>query len=426
MPSTSSGTRTAAAVQPSSRSSEKTHFAILAAISLSHLLNDTVQSLIPATYPVIKSSFGLDFSQIGLIALVFNLTASLLQPAVGAFTDRKPVTYALPIGMGFSLLGLLLLSRMDAFGLVLMSVGCIGIGSSIFHPESSRVASMASGGRRGLAQSIFQLGGNAGSASGPLLAALVVARYGRASIAWFALLPLFGILILMRVGAWKRDHEALRRAQREAKQAAQRAAKIAAGADGSIEAPGAAAWKRSVAAPLIILMILIFSKYFYVAGMSSYFTFYLIDKFHLTVKAAQLFLALFLVASAAGTLLGGPLGDKIGRKYVIWGSILGVAPFSLLLPHANLFWTGVLVVPIGLILASAFSAILVYAHDLLPGKVGMVSGLFFGFAFGMGGLGSALLGILADHSGIGSVFRVTAFLPLIGLMAAFLPDLKRA
>ncbi|MDB5051886.1 MAG: transporter [Fibrobacteres bacterium] len=388
-----------------------THFAILAAISVSHLLNDTVQSLIPAVYPVLKESFHLDFSQIGLIALVFNLTASLLQPAVGAFTDRRPLTYALPIGMGFTLIGLLLLSRMDAFGLVLLSVCCIGIGSSIFHPESSRVASMASGGRRGLAQSIFQLGGNAGSAGGPLLAALVVARHGRSSIAWFSLLPFLGILILIQVGKWKRNHDALRRARLAAK-----------GATGTVAParPGFKVW-----APFAILMILIFSKYFYVAGLSSYFTFYLIDRFDVTVKTAQLFLAIFLVSSAAGTLLGGPLGDKIGRKYVIWGSILGVAPFSLILPHANLLWTGILLVPIGLILASAFSAILVYAHDLMPGKVGTVSGLFFGFAFGMGGLGSALLGILADHTGIGFVFKVTAFLPLIGLAAAFLPNLKK-
>lgn len=389
-----------------------THFAILAAISVSHLLNDTVQSLIPAVYPVLKESFHLDFSQIGLIALVFNLTASLLQPAVGAFTDRRPLTYALPIGMGFTLIGLLLLSRMDAFGLVLLSVCCIGIGSSIFHPESSRVASMASGGRRGLAQSIFQLGGNAGSAGGPLLAALVVARHGRSSIAWFSLLPFLGILILIQVGKWKRNHDALRRARLAAK-----------GATGTT-APARPGFKVWV--PFAILMILIFSKYFYVAGLSSYFTFYLIDRFDVTVKTAQLFLAIFLVSSAAGTLLGGPLGDKIGRKYVIWGSILGVAPFSLILPHANLLWTGILLVPIGLILASAFSAILVYAHDLMPGKVGTVSGLFFGFAFGMGGLGSALLGILADHTSIGFVFKVTAFLPLIGLAAAFLPNLKKA
>lgn len=397
---------------PTVSATDKTHFAILAAISLSHLLNDTVQSLIPAAYPVLKQSFGLNFSQVGLIALVFNLTASLLQPAVGAFTDRKPLAFALPVGMGFSLLGLLLLARLDAFGLVLASVACIGIGSSIFHPESSRVAAMASGGRRGLAQSIFQLGGNAGSATGPILAALVVARYGRSSIAWFAALPFIGILILVQVGLWKRGHEALRQAKLAAKRSAEKAG------------DGLTMGRPKVLIPFLILMVLIFSKYFYMAGLSSYFTFYLISKFAVPVQTAQLFLALFLAASAAGTLLGGPIGDRIGRKYVIWGSILGVAPFSLILPHANLFWTGVLLVPIGLILASAFSAILVYAHDLLPGRVGMVSGMFFGFAFGMGGLGSALLGMLADHSGIGFVFEITAFLPLIGLIAAFLPDLK--
>lgn len=405
MASDASGNVDAVLSPPTHLAGVITHYPVLFAISAAHLLNDTIQSLIPAVYPVIKDSFHLTFSQVGIIALVNNLTASLLQPAVGAFTDRKPQTFSLPFGMAFTLAGLILLAKAASFPGVLLAVACIGVGSSIFHPESSRVAALASGGRRGLAQSIFQLGGNAGSATGPLLAALLLTQHGRSALAWLALLPLFGIVILSKVGIWKRNHESPRKA----------------GAQRHSEFPRVSGY-GTVWTPMLILLILIFSKYFYLAGMSSYFTFYLIDTFAVSVRTAQLFLALFLVSTAAGTLLGGPLGDRIGRKYVIWGSILGVAPFSLLLPHANLFWTGVLLVPIGLILASAFSAILVYAHDLLPGKVGMVSGLFFGFAFGMGGLGSALLGALADRSDIGTVFRVTAFLPLIGLLAAFLPD----
>lgn len=382
-----------------------TQYPVLLAISFSHLLNDTIQSLIPAIYPVLKAGFSLSFSQIGVIAVINNLTASLLQPAVGAFTDRRPQTYSLAVGMCFTLVGLFLLATMGSFSLILCAVAMIGVGSSIFHPESSRVAAMASGGKRGWAQSIFQLGGNAGSAAGPVLAALLVARQGRAGIAWAALLPLIGIPLLAKVGRWKRNHEAAKKA-----------------------APAAAysgIAKHGVMVPMAILLLLIFSKYFYTAGMSSYLTFYLIDAFGFSVHDAQLYLALFLVSTAAGTLIGGPLGDRVGRKYVIWGSILGVAPFTLALPYANAFWVGVLIIPIGLILASAFSAILVYAHDLLPGKVGMVSGLFFGFAFGMGGLGSALLGVLADHAGIRTVFQVTAFLPLLGLLAAFLPNLRK-
>lgn len=385
---------------------ERTVYSILLTISFSHLLNDTIQSLIPSIYPVVKNSFHLNFAQVGLITLTFQLAASLLQPFVGFYTDKKPQPFSLATGMTCTLVGLFSLAWSSSFGWLLASVGLIGIGSSIFHPEASKVAYMASGGRRGLAQSIFQVGGNAGSALGPLLAALIIVPSGQHSIAWFSLLALIAILLLTQIGKWYRSN--LQRIKPKGRAAAE---------DHHLS-------RRKIALAIGILLVLIFSKYFYLASMSSYFTFYLIDKFHISVQSSQVHLFIFLAATAAGTLMGGPLGDRFGRKYVIWFSILGVAPFSMLLPHVDLFWTTVLSVIIGFILASAFSAILVYAQELLPGKVGMVSGLFFGFAFGMGGLGSALLGALADRTSIRFVYHVCAYLPLIGLLTGFLPNLK--
>jgi FSR family fosmidomycin resistance protein-like MFS transporter len=382
---------------------------ILAAISVSHLLNDTIQSLVPAIYPILKSSFDLTFTQIGLIALTLQLTASLLQPIVGMYTDRRPAPYSLVAGMSFSLVGLLLLSVAATLGMILVAAGLIGVGSSVFHPESSRVARMASGGRHGLAQSVFQVGGNLGSSLGPLLAAFLVVPRGQASIAWCSLLAVVGIVVLLRVGRWSAGRRP-RTVQRSS----------SAGAE-----PHAGLSRRRVAISLAVLATLIFSKYFYLAGLTSYFTFYLISKFGLSVQAAQIHLFVFLGAVAAGTILGGPIGDRFGAKYVIWGSILGVFPFTFALPYANLFWTDVLTVAIGVILASAFPAILVYAQELVPGKVGTIAGLFFGFAFGMAGLGAAALGKLADLTSIEYVYRLCSFLPLIGTLTAFLPDLEQ-
>lgn len=388
---------------------EKTLFAILFAISFCHLLNDTMQSLIPAIYPILKSSFHLDFGQIGLITLTYQLTASLLQPLVGSYTDRKPHPYSLPIGMTFTLIGLIFLALAPSFGMLLLAAALVGMGSSVFHPESSRVARLASGGQHGLAQSVFQVGGNTGSAVGPLLAAFIVLPTGQRSIAWFSLAALVGILILTRVGAWYKRHPLRKN-------------------------PGAI--KKSESHPLLprkkivlamaVLVALIFSKYFYLASLTSYYTFYLISKFHVSVQSSQIYLFIFLGAVAAGTVIGGPVGDRFGRKLVIWCSILGVLPFTLLLPFANLFWTPVLTIIIGLVLASAFSAILVYAQELLPGSIGMVSGIFFGFAFGMGGIGAAVLGEIADLTNINFVYRVCSFLPVIGLLTAFLPNLRTA
>ena len=389
------------------QAAQQTVFPILFAISFSHLLNDTIQSIIPAIYPQLKESFSLNFVQIGLITLTFQLAASLLQPLVGSYTDKKPQPFSLAVGMTFTLTGLILLANVGSFPGVLVSVGLIGVGSSVFHPEASKVAYMAAGPRRGLAQSIFQVGGNAGSAIGPLLAAFIILPYGRHSISWFSIIALLAIFVLWRVGLWY-SASYLHIAKKT------RGAAI----------PHHLS-KNKVTASIVILLLLIFSKYFYMAGISSYFTFYVIDKFGVSIQQSQIYLFVFLAAVAAGTLAGGPIGDRIGRKYVIWGSILGVAPFSLALPYANLFWTGILIFIIGVILASAFSAILVYAQELLPGKVGMVSGLFFGFAFGMGGIGSALLGKLADITSIEYVYKVCSFLPLIGLLTGFLPDLKQ-
>ena len=387
---------------------ERTVFSILLAISFTHLLNDTIQSLIPSIYPIVKKEFNLNFSQIGLITFTFQLAASLLQPFVGNYTDKKPQAYSLATGMAFTLVGLVLLSLAKSYTSIILSVAMIGIGSSIFHPEASKVAYMASGGRRGLAQSIFQVGGNAGSAIGPLLAALIIVPYGQSNIIWFSLLAFAAIIVLFGIGKWYREKIIIFKTRKKL----------------LVEENLQSLSKRKISISVGILLILIFSKYFYLTSMTSYFTFYLIDKFHISIQSSQLYLFIFLLSVATGTLLGGPIGDRFGRKYVIWFSILGVAPFTLLLPHANLFWTSVLSVFIGFILASAFSAILVYAQELLPGKVGMVSGLFFGFAFGMGAIGSALLGILADHTSISYVYRVCAFLPLIGILTGFLPNIR--
>jgi FSR family fosmidomycin resistance protein-like MFS transporter len=380
---------------------------ILLTIAFCHFLNDMMQSLIPAIYPILKTTYHLSFSQVGLITLTNQLTASVLQPVVGVYTDRRPQPYSLPVGMGFTLTGLILLSRAGTFPVLLAAVALVGVGSSVLHPESSRVARMASGGQHGLAQSVFQVGGNAGGALGPLLAAFFILPRGQASIAWFGLAALVAIILLTTVGAWyRRTRSAVLRAPRPAD-----------------AGPGLPRGK--VALALTILLCLIFSKYFYLASLTSYYTFYLISRFHVSVQNAQIHLFVFLAAVVAGTLIGGPVGDRIGRKKVIWGSILGVLPFTLMLPQANLQWTGLLTVVIGLVLASAFSAILVYAQELIPGKVGTISGLFFGLAFGMGGIGAALLGRLADHTSIIFVYRVCSFLPAIGLLACFLPNLRK-
>lgn len=386
---------------------QRTAYPVLLAIAFSHLLNDTVQALIPALYPLVKASYRLSYAQIGLITLTFQTTASILQPVVGHLTDKHPRPFALVGGMGSTLTGLILLSQASSFALLLVAVALVGIGSSIFHPEASRMAYLASGGKRSLAQSVFQLGGNTGSALGPLLAALIVVPLGQATVGWFVVLPLLAMAVLWRVGRWY-----LRVLSIRARGARNNAAR------------GSALPARKVALIVATLLLLIFSKQFYVASMTSYYTFYLIGRFGLEVQQAQLMLFLFLLAAAIGTLLGGFLGDRIGYRNIVWASILGAAPFTLALPHANLFWTGVLAFLAGLVLASAFSAILVYAQLLIPGRVGLVSGLFFGFAFGMAGLGSALLGRLADATDIDTVFAVCAYLPLLGLLCWWLPDQK--
>lgn len=387
---------------------QQTIFAILFTISFGHLINDMLQSVIPSIYPVIKTKFHLTFTQIGLITFTYQITASLLQPFVGFYTDKKPRPYSLVVGMCFTLIGLFVASMAASFGSLLAAVSLIGVGSSIFHPESSRVAHLASGGKRGLAQSIFQLGGNAGSAIGPLLAALIVAPYGQSNVIWFCLAALLGIIVLFRISNWYSGQLILR---------ASKKINIKDEVNHTLS-------KKRIVFSLSILLILIFSKYFYLASITSYYTFFLIGKFHLSVQQSQIYLFAFLGAVAAGTLIGGPIGDRFGRKYVIWVSILGVAPFTLLLPYVSLFWTGILSVVIGLILSSAFSAILVYATELVPGKVGLIAGLFFGLAFGMGGLGSAVLGKLADMTNIAYVFKICAFLPLIGIFTGLLPDIE--
>ncbi|HTB42056.1 MAG TPA: MFS transporter [Acetobacteraceae bacterium] len=395
--------------RPAASADTNTTFAILISLSTCHLLNDMNQSLVPAIYPILKQSYQLDFGQIGLITLAFQLTASMLQPVVGLVTDRRPQPFSLPVAMGCSLVGLLLLAVAHTYGMILFAAALVGMGSSVFHPEASRVARMASGGRYGFAQSLFQVGGSSGSAIGPLLAAFIVVPHGQRSIAWFSAAALLAILLLSTVSLWYARHPSI---------AARR---------GRRQAPAAVSGfpRRTVVTGIVVLVALLFSKNVYTASLSSYYTFYLIHKFHLSVADAQVLLFVFLGAVAAGTFVGGPIGDKIGRRPVIWFSILGAAPFALLLPYATLFWTGVLTVVIGLILASAFSAILVYAQELLPGRVGMVAGMFFGFSFGLGGLGAAALGRIADASSIETVYQVCSFLPLIGLLAAFLPNVEQ-
>jgi len=385
---------------------ETTALRVLVVLSVSHMINDSLQSLLPAIYPLLKESYHLSFAQVGLITFTFQLTASLLQPLVGFYTDREPRPFSLATGMGMTLVGLVILSRASSFLAILVAAALVGTGSSIFHPESSRIARMASGGRHGFAQSVFQVGGNCGSAFGPLLAALVVVPRGQANVAWFTIVALFGIVLLSAVGAWyRRRLEQLR------------------SRPWSHPVHRASLPRRKVVLTMLVLVTLIFSKYFYLASLTNYYTFYLIAKFGLSVQAAQVRLFVFLFAVAAGTLIGGPVGDRIGRKAVIWVSILGVAPFSLLLPHANPFWTVVLTAVIGVILASAMPAIIVYAQELLPGNVGLVAGIFFGLSFGIAGIGSALLGKLADHTSIFFVYELCGFLPLIGLFAGFLPDI---
>jgi len=381
---------------------------VLLTLSAAHMINDILQALLPAIYPLLKDSYHLSFTQIGLISLTYQVTGSLLQPVVGFYTDRRPKPYSLPIGMTVTLIGLIVLSQANSFGLLCVSAATVGIGSSIFHPEASRVARMASGGQHGFAQSLFQVGGNFGTSLGPLLAAAIIIPRGQGHILWFTGLALVGIIVLTRIGGWyQRNLARLVTKPRAA---------------GAAELPRLSS--RQVIFALGILVVLIFSKYFYLISLTNYYTFYLMDKFAVSVQAAQIYLFVFLFAVAAGTIIGGPVGDRIGRKRVIWISILGVAPFSLALPHFGLLGTVILTVFIGLILASAFSAILVYAQELVTGNVGLIAGLFFGLAFGAAGIGSALLGRLADHTSIGYVFTVSAFFPLLGLLTAFLPEVE--
>ena len=377
---------------------------VLFAISFSHLLNDTIQALLPSIYPMLRDSFHLNFAQLGWITFTFQCTASLFQPLVGLVTDKRPMPHSLAAGMGLTLVGLLSLAFADSYVLIIISAAVIGLGSAIFHPEASRVAHMAAGTRRGFAQSFFQLGGNAGSALGPLLAALIVVSRGQKYVACFSLLALAGVFVLWKIGTWQKENF-----HRITRKTAHKTSHLP---------------RKKVIAALVVLIALIFSKYVYLASMTTYYTFYLIHHFQVSVRTSQLLLFVYLFAVALGTIIGGPVGDRIGRKRVIWVSILGVAPFSLLLPHANLVGTVILTVIIGTILASAFSAILVYAQELVPGKVGMIAGLFFGLAFGIAGIGAAALGQLADHTSIEFVFNVCAFLPLIGLLTVFLPDIE--
>lgn len=378
---------------------------ILTAVTVCHLLNDMVQSLVPSIYPILKVSFRLSFGQIGLLSLTYQVVASLLQPFIGLYTDKRPMPYALALGMCFTMAGTVMLAVAPTFQMLLVAAAVVGAGSAIFHPESSRIARIASGGRHGFAQSFFQVGGNTGTAIGPLLAALIVLPQGQRGMAWFAIAAALGVLILYFVGKWRSHH--LQRATPSHVRRAERS-----------PLP-----RRTIVRAMAVLVLLIFSKYFYLASMSGYFTFYLISRFHVSVRSSQLHLFVFLGAAAAGTFLGGPIGDRIGPKYVIWASILGVLPFTLLLPQANLFWTGILSAVIGFLIASAFSAILVYAQDLMPGRVGLVSGIFFGLAFGMGGIGAAVLGHVADVTSIVFVYKVCAWLPAIGLLAGLLPNL---
>jgi FSR family fosmidomycin resistance protein-like MFS transporter len=399
------------ATTPAKRDDNGTTFAILVSLSICHLLNDMNQSLVPAIYPILKEAYHLDFAQIGLITLAFQFTASMLQPIVGMVTDKYPQPFSLPIAMCCSLVGLLMLSMVDSYELILLSAALIGIGSSVFHPESSRVARMASGGRYGLAQSLFQVGGSTGSAIGPLLAAFVVGARGQSSIAWFSAAALLAIAMLSYVSFWYNRHPAME-ARRN-----RRAPAAAVSTTGPLP-------RDKVILAMGIVLILLFSKNVYTASLSSYYTFYLIEKFQVSVQNSQLLLFLFLGSIAAGTFAGGPIGDRFGRKPVIWFSILGALPFTLILPYAGLWGTAILTVLIGLIMASAFSAILVYAQELMPGRVGMVAGMMFGFSFGLGGLGAAALGQVADWTSIETVYIACSFLPLIGLLTAFLPHVE--
>lgn len=387
---------------------QSTVMRVLLALSFAHLVNDTLQALLPAIYPLLKNSYQLSFTQIGLITLTYQVTGSLLQPVVGYYTDRQPKPYSLPIGMGITLLGLVVLSQAASFAMLCTAAAMVGVGSSIFHPESSRVARMASGGQHGFAQSLFQVGGNFGTSLGPLLAAAIIIPRGQGQILWFTLLALVGIVVLARVSGWYSRNLGRLVTQPRAPG----------------DQPPVGLSRGRVTFALSILVALIFSKYFYLISLTNYYTFYLMDKFQVSVQGAQVYLFVFLFAVAAGTIIGGPVGDRIGRKLVIWISILGVAPFSLALPHVGLTGTVVLSVFIGLILASAFSAILVYAQELVTGNVGLIAGLFFGLAFGAAGIGSALLGRLADHTSIRYVFEVSAYFPLLGLLTAFLPEVE--
>ncbi|KAB0508096.1 MULTISPECIES: MFS transporter [Pseudomonas] len=401
-----SNAQSAATSAPATSQSSPLVMRIIGAVALAHLINDLIQAVLPSIYPMLKASYGLTFTQIGLITLTFQLTASLLQPWVGYHTDRHPKPWLLPAGTVCTLIGILMMSVVGSFPMILLAAGLIGVGSSTFHPEASRVARLASGGRFGLAQSTFQVGGNAGSAFGPLLAAAIIIPYGQGHVAWFGLFALFALFVLYRISRWYANHLNLFKLKQ-----------------GQAATHGLS--KRRVISALVVLGLLVFSKYFYMASLTSYFTFYLIEKFDLSVASSQLHLFLFLGAVAAGTFFGGPIGDKIGRKAVIWFSILGVAPFTLMLPHVDLFWTSVLSVVIGFILASAFSAIVVYAQELVPGNVGMIAGVFFGLMFGFGGIGAALLGYLADVHGIEYVYFLCSFLPLLGVLAIFLPRTKK-
>ncbi|HKW36051.1 MAG TPA: MFS transporter [Candidatus Acidoferrum sp.] len=405
----------------------KAIFPILLGISFCHLLNDTVQSLIPAVYPLLRDALQLNLGQVGVIALTSQFTSSILQPLVGLYTDRHPQPYSLAAGMGVTILGLFSFAIAPTYGAVLGAAALVGIGSAIFHPESSRVARLASGGQHGMAQSLFQVGGNAGTSLGPLLAAFVL-RNRQPRIAWFSLLALFAMMLLARIGSWVKTHHFDRPKSIPPKPADTKSIGVDPGQLAAApHAPhGSPLSSKKIAISLAVLVALLFSKFFYLASLISYYTFYLMNRFHLSVQSAQLHLSLFLGAVAVGTYFGGPVGDKLGRKLVIWWSILGVLPFTLILPYANLFWTRVLSVIIGLILASAFSAILVYGQELMPGRIGMVSGLFFGLAFGLGGIGSAALGRLADRTSIDFVYHVCAYLPVIGILTAFLPDLGPA
>lgn len=396
-------------MNPTSRQEEsRTAFRVLFAISIAHLLNDMVQSIVPSIYPIIKEEMGLSFIQIGVITLVFQLTSSLLQPFVGMYADRRPSPYALAAGMCFTLTGLIWLAFTGSYAAMLGAVSVIGIGSSIFHPEASRVAQLAAGGKKGLAQSIFQVGGNGGTAIGPLLAALIVLPHGRLAVLWFAVAAIMGALILTRVGRWyKRVVSNISGQRRKVRSVVDHLS------------------KRRINMALAVLVVLTFSKQFYLASMTSYFTFFLIDKFGVSIQYSQIALFAFLAASAIGIIAGGYIGDKIGRKYVIWGSILGAAPFAIAMPYAGLTLTIILAIIVGLVISSAFSAILVYATELKPGKVGMIAGLFFGLSFGLGGVGAAFFGWLADIRGIYFVFEISTLLPLLGIVAAFLPDLKK-